>query len=366
MIIISIGALFLGQSLFLGIQYCLGLEITDMNLLTGFYSVVFTAITIIIGIVAIIGWSWVKDSTNKGEDLIKEINNKLEKFKEVEKKVDFLHKEKELADWVKKKVEEDGIFSFEIKEKTDKDKQNSKDISTLIKENITDRAWLEVYLAHKMMTEEKYFDKAEGIFEYIDKKNLLEDKSNIQYYLNHFMGQLNWEKYKKYKKDKLDNLSRGLNENEIPGKVLKKAKKFLNKSIYKYYNAIKIVKKGNNNHNADPSKSNLALIHIELSKFYYNSEEQEILLNKAIENLKSITPKDFNHYYDLSRAYFYKGNMEEAQKYLNRFNESINDLYGNEKSEAKNMHRDRMDNEEKEFEGKGFPKGLINPLKGGN
>lgn len=320
--------------------------------LTGFYATLFTAIAVIIGILAIIGWQWIKDLSKISE-----------KIDAVEEKVKDLKKRGDLAEWAKSKVDKLGLSTFELKNIDKDDKEKLKEIEEYVISDLTDCGWLELFLAHKFMTKGKNFDKVENILQFIKSRDLLDENSKIHSFIYHFFGQLYSEKYFTNKKNELNYFGSENEKLRQPSEEERNmAIDLLKKSLDNYNDSIKYIelKKGQStNEHDDRSYSNKAIVLLELYKFYRfrgKIDESNKCLEEAGELLdKKIREKDYNTYYDLSRVYFYKGDRTKFLKCLNEFKTNIELYEKKERYELKKIHLKYMEEEREEFKREGFP-----------
>jgi len=321
-----------------------------INVLIGFYSSLFTAIAVIIGILAIIGWQWGKD-----------LNEKLKRFEIVENKVNFLNKKEELSEWAKAKVDKLGLSTFELKKMDKEDKEKLKEIYDYVINDLTNCGWLELFLAHQFMTEDKNYDKAESILKFIERRDLLEENSKIHSFIYHFLGQLNWEKYCTTKES--INYFESKDEKLLVPKPeeRKLAIESLKESCKNYDKSIEYIKKRKEQKTHeydDRSYANKAIVLIEQYKFY-RCEKKNNESNDRLEDvrtiLEDIRKKDYNIYYDLARVYFYLNKQEKTEECLRDFKENIELCEKKEKYELKKRHIEYMKKEREELNGEGFP-----------
>lgn len=178
-------------------------EIIDR--LTGFYAALFTAVAVVGALLGL--------STYRG---IREMKDKLEKFKSMEEQVSFLGQKNELAKWAQEKFDTDDakkiISSFSLEMEGDEDEEKSKKICANVYDDSTDDSWLRVIVAHQLLSgaeskrgtlQEKriVYSRVVKIFKYIENRDLLNGDSNIELLLYHLWGQLYWRWYKDEKKE---------------------------------------------------------------------------------------------------------------------------------------------------------------------
>jgi hypothetical protein len=284
--------------------YALNLSLNSQSItigqLNGFYSALFTAIAVLVAIASLSAWNTIK------------------KLKEIEDKVNFLHEKKELAKRVRELFEnndENDISSRELKLSADDKKKLNKTKEYMINE-ITDDSWLEIVLAkqfidkaqkeflHKEKT--KYLAKALKVFEFIENRDLLDENSNIDAVLYHFLGQVYQEMYKSDKELKEDDPANLKN-------LLSNSMKYYKKSL-------------NFDERRDETHGNLAVVLIELAKL---NDKDIDYLKEAINHLDDVIIKlnkaTYNTYYDLARAkYLNNKNNEEVKRCLFEAADKIN------------------------------------------
>ncbi|MCX6579326.1 MAG: hypothetical protein NT166_04015 [Candidatus Aminicenantes bacterium] len=291
-------------------------EIIDR--LNGFYSALFTAIAIIAAILALGGWR-----------TIKELKEKLEKFKEVEEKVDFLHEKKNLARWAQELFDKDEknriISSAELILNPDDQKKYER-IREKIIEDATDDGWLMIVYA-KLLTQNKSienFEKVKKIYEYIGNRDLLKEDSDINSTLFHLCGLLYWDLYD-FKKNEI--MGKSINakwrdwwsNNNENYDLLEKSKKYYGKSL-----EVRNTKK----ETSDETLGNIAVVLIELSKFQAEESEKSKYLNEALDHLNK-RKKDYNTYWDSARAKYYidpNANEKEYKQLLMSAAEDIESI----------------------------------------
>ena len=326
-----------------------------ISALSSFYSIVFTIIAIFIGIAAIIGWRWIKDEWAEKEkasnEKIGRLNEISKKFKEVEEKVDFLNKKRELAKWVQGLFDKDDekkiISSTELPISKDEEKKQYDEIKEQILKEATDDSWLKIVYAKKLVEQAKrpiqniksfsyntpskkneiiveiqnIYNRVDKIFKFIESRDLFKPDSDIEMYLYNLLGQLYLEWYRV---QKLEFQTKFQYENEDIsweewwlGKKDEKGQENYGrlKSSESYYrNALKITEE--KKLDEDETLGNLALVLIELSKFPKESkpkkklEEAKILLHRRGK-------KDFNNYWDQARVLYYLNeNTDQIEKLL--------------------------------------------------
>jgi hypothetical protein len=299
-------------------------EIIDR--LNGFYASLFTAIAVIAAIIALGAWKTVK-----------ELREKLEKFKKIEDDVEFLRKKKDLAEWVQDKFEKDvdkKILSSITFDLTREEEKNLKEIKEQILRETTDDSWLKLVYAKELLkekqknkiTEEDEFIKIENIFNFIENIDLLKEDSEIPELLYHMKALMYWIWYDNKKSDFIrkngypekklpwvenwwkEYESESKDENKDKSKVENKYKRIelLKKSVVYYEKAIKIYSK-KKGINPDETLGNLSVVLIELSKFKNNDEKtkKREYLDQALDHLKKIKKETFNTHWDKARVLYY-------------------------------------------------------------
>jgi hypothetical protein len=294
-------------------------EIIDR--LNGFYGVLFTAITVIAAILALTAW--------RG---FKEMKEKLDKFKDFEEKVKFVKEKRELAEWAQNKFDNDEekkiIISSAKLKLTEDEKTKFKEIEKSILDETTEDSWLKMLYAKRLFdkikeiknydeevnkTLEENYIRIKNVYNYIEKRDLLKDDSDIRFLIFNYEGQLYrwWYKYKKggfQKKEIKSGKKESKGKDWIDwwkegdyGDEKYKGLKLLKDALESYKIALKITKiRG-----ADPEETlgNLAVVSIELSKFH-KKDKAVICLKDAIWYLKNRN-EDFNTFWDRARATYY-------------------------------------------------------------
>ena len=371
--IISKGILFgLGLGIVIvvmGGQYlCLNcsLKILDQDkivqTLIGFYSALFTVIAVIIGIVALVGWNWLKESSEK----LNKFRDFEEKLKFLNERVEFLRRKEKLVGWVKDKVDRLGLNTFELDSLDEIDRDTVKEIKKYVIKDLTDSAWLELFLAHHFMTEEEDYDRAKNVLEFIEKRDLLDEKSKIQPFLYHFLGQLNWKTYEDEYKAKFNFFNNTESTQKKPEEEeQQQAKELLEKSSKNYKKSVAFYEEIDSKNNRDyRSLANRAVVLIELYKFNlcYNNKETNQLddARKILED--ELREKDYNTYFDLARVYYYKNDDTKVKECMIKFREYLELVDKRERFKLKNKFEGYMAEEKNEIVGetKGFPGENIN------
>lgn len=316
-------------------------EIIDR--LNGFYSSLFTAIAIIAAILALGGWRTVR-----------EMKDKLEKFKEIEDKVDFLHTKHQLALWVQDVFDNDdrekkNLLSSSLPIEKPDDRKKYNEIETHLKIEATDDAWLKIIYTKNLLKLIEYlkddrekkclFTRIEKLYAFIEAQDLFKENSGLIGILPHLQGQLHWEQYKYLKENEKKSIPSSTpgqkplydltkwytipsnsDSHRIPSVLnLKKAIEYYNRAIVSLKDKPK-----------EETYGNLALALIELSRFRRKGDEKtpfkigdipEITTNFECDDaqkcLESKKDPDFNTYWDKARYYYYQENTaEEVYKNL--------------------------------------------------
>ena len=171
--------------------------------LNAFYSSLFTALAVVIGVVGLVSWRTINNLTDdlkqklgKCEYMIDDLKQQLDKFEHIKTKVDFLHKKKEYADWVRNTFLEDNDISSDKLNLKNKDRKIINEIREYMLDEISNNSWLEIILA-KELFEDNNFDEAIKVFEFIELRDLLDqnrDKNNmIKPVLFHLKAQAFWK-----------------------------------------------------------------------------------------------------------------------------------------------------------------------------
>jgi len=328
-------------------------RIVEADKLIGFYASLIAIIGVLIAISGRIVWK-----------KLQEAQKLTEKMKDVEDRVNFLAKENTLADWAKEKIDNLGLHSFKITNFTSSDLEKLKEIKRYMTKDIDNLGWLELFWAHHILTEEMDYEKVQYIIEIVEKRlKLISKKEDIWSFFYHFKGQFYWEKYQYYKLHLNYDFFYTNNDSlkKPTEKVRKEALSILNESHENYKNAIIQSQQNIHDiHQSAPSRANLGLVCIEVSKFYLFSDKEKCIsyLDEAKEKFEEILEKDYNTYYGLARVHYYKGNIEVAQSYFKQFLKRIEFLNDKERLIIRNRFEDHMNIESKEFSGDGFPSKL--------
>lgn len=263
-----------------------------ISTLNAFYGSLFTAFAVL---TAILGLSIWKTKTK--------LDEKLEKLKIIEKKVTFLYKKKELAEWSKAIFdnEENDISSSSELKLTSDDKKKLNEVKDYITNEITDDSWLQIIIAKELF--KTHPEKALRLLRYIEKRDLFDEKSTIEAVLYHLMGLFNKEIFDKFK-DK---------------RPREKLNKYLEDSIEYYKKAL------NCSENRNETHGNLAIVRIE--QYVFNTSRDSLLLDEAMEHLEKVIglkKATYNTYYDYARAQYLKGNKAAVENLLSKAVERIN------------------------------------------
>jgi hypothetical protein len=271
--------------------------------LNGFYSTLFTAIAIIIGIAGLYAWKNIA---------------RLEKLKEIEKKVLFLWKKQGYADWIKEKFNGNEQYLGSSKLILNKDEEKEFDqIKNFLQSEYTGNSWLEIILG-KRLADDKEYQKAHKIYHFIKQKDLLDPNSKIEAVLYHMIGQLYSDFYFNQNFD-LNGERRMQKDMETLGDEDEKISVIDHLKIAErhYQRSLKVRKYLNIPD--DETRGNLAVILIELYMNTDNKQEKEKYVDECIEHLEKIIKDNrgtYNTYYDLSRAEFIKNKNNKKTKRL--------------------------------------------------
>ena len=335
-----------------------------VSTLHGFYASLFTAIAVIVGIAALIGWR-----------RIRELTEKLEQFKKIEKKVDFMDKRREWAEWAREKFdsEDSSITSSKIKY-TDEEKKRIKEIEDRLLNDFIEVSWLEVIYAKELIDKDKRehlndeqiirrFKSAYRILDFILLKGMSDNcilnnnhNSKLEGKVYHFLGQLVWEYYSKMKESFYNNRNgvskdnfkewkdESINDLTKEGKFTLKECLNLSKEYYEKAKSIKEIK----GEKTYETIGNLAIVLIEFAKLGINRG----YLKKASEYLEKVGKSDeatFNTYWDLARYYYYKDKNKCKNEISHNLYKAVD---GIEKFKHKGIFSQGIKDE---FEETGFP-----------
>ncbi len=287
-----------------------------VSTLNAFYASLFTAIAVLITIVGLFAWK-----------KISELSEKLTKLRKIEEKVNFLHQKKDDAAWVKNKFDENELNIASSKLNLNKEeKRRFIEMQKHLLSDITDNSWLEIILAKKFL-EGKEYGKAFKLYDFIQKRDLLDSNSKIESVLYHLLGQLYTDYYfQNIKGQKDDKINKINDENEQIT-----IKEHLNICIEYYKRSLKMRKEQQVAN--DETLGNLAVVLIEASKLESNSNEQATTIDQAISYLKEIINQNkatYNTYYDFARATYLKGKTDDVVNYLVKSAEKVNSIKGKE------------------------------------
>jgi len=332
-------------------------EVLSISTLNGFYSSLFTAIAVVLAIIALISWRSIQNQIKKYEDKIKQIEDVIEDYNKVKNDVEFLLKKKNYVKRIQEIVESDENSKVSCQLKlTEEDKKTLKEIKEFIMNDHEENAWLEIFVAHDLVFNDEDsidladIEAAEKIFIYNESRNLFKPNSVIEPYLYHFMGKLYHVKYDKYLENcNLNNLT------EIDNAIsfLKGSEFYYNKSLDHRIEKEKL-----------QTRANLAVVLIDLAKcekkrliIENNGADSSNLkklgdyLEKAYNNLIEVKRQkpDFNTYWDLARVAYYSNNAANLSELLGKTAEAIT------VDKEMQMFINSMRAELKEFNGTGFP-----------
>lgn len=345
-IIITILVAFGAQTGFILIyQKCIGGNYTEAAL-SSFYSTLFTIIAVIVGIAALISWRRIQEFTEK-----------LEQFKEIESRVNRLHKKKDLADWAKGIVAGTGrgcITSFDIQYEGE-DRKKANDTIATLSDEYTENGWLEVIYAKDIFTTNKSdgdrFRKAFNIYNLIIQKNIVNHNhdTSLEGVVYHLLGQVFWEYYNEIKEN-FCKVKKGESKKIFDEWCKQKAYDISDKMVFKsgivkddgatsrtipvkdilyisfnyYAMALEIKKKKDKNW--DETLANLAVVLVELHKIINKTERKKLAPLVKAETYLNEIPKDkitFNTYWDLARIYFYKDKDEYTNEIRNNLENAV-------------------------------------------
>lgn len=397
------------MAIVLGGQYLWITEITknsnniDIQSLIGFYSSLFTAIAVVIGIAALIGWNWIKDVINKNEkesnkkieelkekwsekekslnkkieesdEKLKEFNEYINRFMEVEDKVNYLGRRPKWAKWARKKFDSDDnkTISFKIEYNAD-EKEVVRKIRARLTDDFVECGWLELIYAKEIMDDPKIEQKYQKTFKIlnniIDQDMVENNETSLEGVVYHLLGQLFWEYYTDSQKNFYNKSGSKVIDFENWKKQeiedIRTDDKNVKILIYqcleiskKYYNKALDIRK-QRKEKRDETLANLALVLIELVKI--DEEKKDDYLKNAKGYLEQVVRiKDtFNTYWDLARLYYYLNKEEEIKIIKDYLFKAI------DKVRTIQQKEDFLDGIEDEFDETNFPgeKKLIEELK---
>ncbi|MBM7865391.1 hypothetical protein GTO89_01225 [Heliobacterium gestii] len=316
------------------------LTVSNLN---AFYSSLFAAVAVFVGIIGVTTWN-----------TIRELKKQTERYKEIENKIVELYSRKEFTKTARDIIEEneDVKSSFKLN-LTDEQRNKLIKFKNTIMKDSDEIPWMEILVAHYLLTEnptKKDIENAEKIFLKIEKEYPFQSNSLVEPYLYHMLGQLFKVKYDKNK--------------EYDGK-----EEFLEKSAQYYKKSLKL---RDSEENAQ-TKSNLAVVLIELAKIKLykkseieadeKSEEEahkyldlaESYLNDAAKQLDS----DYNIPWDLARIEYYKNYNSYSDKVKTKVEALLKEavsrlIYYKDKV----FFMRKLKEEQLEMSGRGFPKDM--------
>lgn len=256
--------------------------------LNGFYAAIFAAITIFMGLMALIGWKRLSQT-------FEQIDN-LEEFG---KKIEWLNQKKEDAEWIKNKFNSEDInSSYKLNLFKDDQERLEKMKEHLMDEHEQD-GWREILIAHEYVSKkdvtEADLNEAEKIYKSIELRNIFKEDSALEPLLYHLEGQL-------YKR-KFDLLNkRNSNALGLENDLLIKSKEYYEKSLEL-------------EHDNAQTFGNLAVVLIEL---YKNESAQKMPARSYLLNAQSYLKKQkyisdknkrfsisYHYWWDYARVEFY-------------------------------------------------------------
>ncbi|MDD4753820.1 MAG: hypothetical protein PHT78_11350 [Desulfitobacteriaceae bacterium] len=322
----------------------------SVSTLNAFYSALFTAIAVIVAIIALISWQGLNKKIEESENVIN-------KYITIEPDIDYLLKKVKYAEWVQRKfTSEDIEYSYDLNF-NDEDEAMYNEMESHITNLHEEDAWMEMIIAHEHIFEKGDIEEAEKIYKFIESRNIFPDNSKVEPLLYHLLGQL-------YKK-KYDDLVDQNNNFKAKENILIEAEKYYKKSLDTRKEKEK-----------QRTRSNLAVIYIELGKqelkqFYKTGKQKhknksKDYLHRANYQLNEAEKQgpDYNVYWDQARVAFYldDGNSKKMSALLIKATNIIHS------PEAKEAFVDKLYqeiDEFKEYNQKGFPgdKKIIHEIK---
>ncbi|MEN6460833.1 MAG: hypothetical protein ABFC94_05615 [Syntrophomonas sp.] len=313
----------------------------SVSTLNDFYSSLFTAIAVIVAVIALISW---RGLNNK----IMELENATREYMVIKPSVDYLIKKNNYAKWVQQKfTSEDIEYSYDLN-LSEEDKAKYDEMESHITELHEDDAWMEMIIAHEHILQKDDIIEAEKIYKFIESRNIFPDNSMVEPILYHLLGQLYKKKYDMAKDRNID-----IREKM---ELLKQAEQYYIKSLD--------VRKEKDKQR---TRTNLAVVYIELGKqelkeFYdtpkgKDAEKPRHYLNKANEELMKAEKQgpDYNIYWDQARVAFYLNGDDDSKKIKDLLVKAVNNMSS---SKAKESFINKLNEEIDEFKiynQKGFP-----------
>lgn len=329
------------------------IEISDLN---DFYSTIFTILAIIFTIFGLISYNTIKENQLLLEDL-----------KEYEEKVDSLYRIKKYAKQVQRLFEDENVKSSYELNLSSKELGKFNDIKECVTEVHEDNAWVELMIAHQLMSKDNLDDKsltdAESIYSQIEYRNFFRkqtdnyDKFILEPFLYHqhgLLGKITFDYYK----------------NSADTTTLKS---YLIKAARKYEYSLEL-RRDQKSRDKLQTHSNLSVVLIELAKLELKENGKVVAdttttealdyLFKAWDQLRIVEEvnPDFNTFWDQARVIYYRdGYTNEVRQLLLKTTDKIDSV------RDKSIFIDKLEEEITEFgqDDKGFPgnKELILEIK---
>lgn len=277
------------------------LEKNDQNNLTvstlsDFYAALFTAIAVILAIIAMISWLSLRKK-------MEQMKYAIEEYSSLEEDVKFLRKKKEFADWVRKKFTNEDIeasFDLNLTEEDVADIEEHLEHFKKLQENDTLEGM--IIAKYYLLKNKMKIDEAERVYQFLETMTVLPEDSDVKALLYRLLGQFYKVKYDDYK-------TRGINSYETAERILHKSEEYYKNSL---------------NLKDEPTRANgnLAVLYIEMGKLKLrrflalgNAKDKEIAhlyFNMAQEKLKG--QEGFNKYWDEARIFFYCSDMQKKEQ----------------------------------------------------
>jgi len=309
----------------------------SVSTLNDFYSALFTAIAVIIAIIALTSWGGLDKKITRLENIMKD-------YEVIQPDVDYLLKKKKYSRWIQEKFSSEEIeHSYDLN-LTDEDKATYNEMESHITELHEEEAWIEMIIAHEHIYKKDDIIEAEKIYQFIESRNIFPDNSRVEPILYHLLGQLYKKKYDINKDQNTD----------IEKENLLKAEEYYLKSLDKRIERDK-----------QRTRSNLAVVYIELGKqelkHYYsysgeNTIKPEFYFNKAKEQLIKAEKQghDYNVYWDQARVAFYLN--DESEKIRSLLMKATNNIPSSAKAKESFVEKLLQEIDEfSEYGHKGFP-----------
>lgn len=179
------------------------------------------------------------------------------------------------------------------------EKKKFEEIRAVIEEEFTDNSWLELIVGKKLLDNGELC-KALKIYDFIEKRDLIDKKSNLKSTLYHMLGQLYWQYYVSEKESCKNGMLKNINADKPDISKCDHLKK-----VREYYeDSLKASE--NDADDSSTTRGNLSVVLIELSLNDEDVKAQSKYIEDASEHLERIIKENkdtFNTHYDLARAF---------------------------------------------------------------